>query len=760
MIVATIEIVRSGSRFPGVLAFVLLLAVAAAVAWEQQPRGYRDAAAPVEVFSAERALRTVEAIASRPHPIGSAEHDRVRDHLVAQLRELGLETEVQEGIGQWPRAFQRAGFGMGRTANIVARMPGTAATGTVYLAAHYDSVPSGPGANDDGVGVAAILEAVRALRAGEISLRNDLVVLLTDGEEMGLLGAEAYVAAGLDGSRPGVVVNHEARGAAGPVLLWRITHPDSHLIDAVADAPYPNTDSLSTALGGAQTSSNTDFVALEAGGLHVLDWAFAGSSAYYHNRLDDPAHVHLPTVQQMGENTLALTREYGNTDLATLNTGVDRAYFQLPFGVLVVLPVWVIIALTVLTVLLVGWVVWQARRHGETRPRAILLAGLTFLLAVPVAVGAVWALWQLLRLLRPEYASLGPVDPYRPESYYAAVLALLVAVLAAWWALARRLFDTTATAVGLLGAVTLTGVVCAVLVPAGAQILIVPTCAAAAGVVLTFLVPQRWKLVALTGFLLPAAVFLGGVTWPVLQTGLATAPFLVAPLVLLLGGLLTVTLVRAWPPRHGWLIPTAALALSVALAALGLTVDRFDDEHPMPTELIYALDADSGEARWLSPREPDSWNDTYLDDTAPAGPFATLWPAAVASGPAPAQALSAPVAEILSDTTDAGQRTVRLRLRSTRDALRLDLHYDTEIRALRVAGREVTPVPATNFQFWAPPAEGLEVEVVAPAGPLSLRVLDHTWLTDTGLTAFPDPPRHVYLRQNSLAAVFTTVRGL
>ncbi|MFI6867474.1 M20/M25/M40 family metallo-hydrolase [Nocardia sp. NPDC050406] len=750
---------RSGSRLSGVLAFVFLLAVAAAVAWDAQPRGYRDQAAPVAAFSAERALRTVEEIARQPHPVGSAEHARVRDHLAGELRRLGLETEVQEGIGRWPEALRRDGLGIGRVFNIVGRMPGTNSTGTVYLAAHYDSTHSGPGANDDGVGVASILETVRALKESGTTLRNDLVVLLTDGEEMGLLGAEAYVASGPDGKRSGVVVNHEARGAGGPVLLWRITHPDGKLMEAVARVPHPNTDSLSTSAGEAQTSSNTDFASLEPGGMQVLDWAYAGNSAYYHNVLDDPAHVHLPTVQQMGDNALSLARDYGNTDLATLSGGSDRAYFQLPFDVLIVVPVWVIIALAVAMVALFAWVVWRVRRNAETKLRTVVLAGFTYLLAVPLAMGAVYGLWEVLQTVRPEYRSLRFVDPYRPESFYVAILLVCATVLALWWVLARRLFDTTAAAVGLLGGLVLAATVMTAVAPVTAQILVVPGFFAVLAVAASMLVPSRWQLPVLTVLLIPAAVFVGGTSWAALQTGITGAPFLVAPVVMLLGGVLTVTLIRAWP-RRGWAVPAVAFALTVAVAALGLAIDGFDADHPQPSQLIYAFDADRGEAQWLSPVEADRWTDGFVDDRAPTAQFAALWPKAVASGPAPTQPISAPVAEIVSDTTDAGQRTVKLRIKSTRGGTRLDLKFDSDIRALRVGGREITPVPSSGFQFFAPPVEGLEVELTAPAGPISLRLIDYTWLPDSGLGFYQPPPSDIYLRQNSMAAVFTTVRGL
>ncbi|MBF6332849.1 M20/M25/M40 family metallo-hydrolase [Nocardia transvalensis] len=750
---------RPSPRLSGFLAFALLLAVVVGTAWELQPHGYRPESAPRNVFSAERALRTVEAIATRPHPMGTAEHDRVRDHLVGELRKLGLDTEIQSGIGRYPNAVRRDVLGMGRVDNIVARLPGTDPTGTLYLAAHYDSVPSGPGANDDGVGVASVLETVRALRDGGTSLRNDVVVLLTDGEEVGLLGAEAFVAGGGYDRRPSVVINHEARGAGGPPLLWRTTHPDGGLIASVAvAAPRPNTDSLSTALAGTQTSSNTDFAALEPSGLRVMDWAYAGRSAYYHNIFDDPAHVNPATVQQMGDNTLALTEELGDQDLAA-TPGEDRSYFQLPFGLLVVLPVWVMIALAVLTLVATGWVIRQVRRSGEATIGRVLASVATAVMAVPIAVAAGMGVWEAVLAIRPEYRPLY-VDPYRPELYGLAIIAVCVTVLVAWYLLARRLFGATAAAVGALGSAAVLGAVFAALAPAASQVLVVPAFAAAVGVSVTFAVPSAWRLPVLTVFLIPAAVFFGGNVWATLQAGVAGAAFLVGPVVVLLGGLLILPLTHSWPTRRTVLIPVTALVVTAALAAAGLAVDRFDDRHPRTVQVAYALNADTGAAQWVSRISPDGWTKDLVHDAAPDPAFAALLSDAVASGPAPAQALSAPVAEVLSDTTDAGQRRVHLRLRTTRGATSIALDYDSPVTSLRVAGRDLTPVPTKGFRFSAPPPEGIEVELTAPAGPLSLRVADYTWLPDSGLTALQNLPRDIYFRQDSNAMVVATVRGL
>ncbi|WP_327143616.1 M28 family peptidase [Nocardia sp. NBC_01327] len=749
---------RVGRGLSGFLAFAVLLAVVVATAWQQQPHGYRADSAPNDAFSAGRAFRTVQEIAHTTHPVGSAEHDRVRDYLAGELRKLGLQTDIREGVGRWPGTYQHGEAGLGRISNIVARLPGTNSTGTVYLVAHYDSVPSGPGANDDGVAVAAILETVRALRDSETGLRNDVVALITDGEEPGLLGAEAFVAAG-DYDRHGVVINHDARGAGGPPLLWRITRPDGGLMGGAQAAPHPNTDSLTTTLAGAGVSSTTDFVSFKPGGLRVLDWAYAGRNAYYHNPKDDPEHVNLATVQQVGDNALALARDFGERDLADTSNQSNPAYFTLPFGVLIVSPPWLIIAFAVLALLAVAWVIRQVRHSGEASIKGVIGATALALVTVPLAVGATYGLWWAVQAIRPAYRGF-PVDPYRPEFFQGSMIVLCVCALAASYAVAHRLFGATAPPIGLLTATVVVGAGTAVYSPAAAEMFVLPGCAAAFGVAVTFLLPDRWRLSALTVFLLPAAVFLGGTAWSGVQAGLLTAPFLASPLIMLLGGLLTLTLSRSWPTRRGWTIPVTALAVTVALAGAGLAVDHYDDQHPRITELGYALDADRHEARWVSSLAPDDWTRNFVGEGAPGAPFSGLWASAVSSGPAPAQALSPPVAEIVSNTTDSGQRTIRLRLRSTRGATRIELRWESAITTLHVAGREVTPVPDKGFRFEAPTADGIEVELTAPAGPLPLRLVDYTWLPDSHVDAYRSPPGDVFFRQDSACAVFVTVPGL
>lgn len=63
---------------------------------------------------------------------------------------------------------------------------------TIVMGGHYDSVPAGPGAGDNGSGTAVILELARTF-AQKPEPEHTLVFIAFDAEELGLFGSRAYV---------------------------------------------------------------------------------------------------------------------------------------------------------------------------------------------------------------------------------------------------------------------------------------------------------------------------------------------------------------------------------------------------------------------------------------------------------------------------------------------------------------------------------------------------------------------------------------
>src|SRR5918995_5742768 len=171
----------------------LLLLVAALMLWSQQrvPSPEPASAEPTS-FSAERAMRHVEAIATETRFAGSPNHARTQRYIQAQLRALGLKPRLQQAAVV-NRFSDAADPEAGTVTNIIARIPGTASSGAIALNAHYDGGPGGPAASDCGSCVATLLETARAVRAGA-PLRNDVLLVFSDAEENGDLGAAAFAA--------------------------------------------------------------------------------------------------------------------------------------------------------------------------------------------------------------------------------------------------------------------------------------------------------------------------------------------------------------------------------------------------------------------------------------------------------------------------------------------------------------------------------------------------------------------------------------
>ncbi|WP_433387933.1 M28 family peptidase [Micromonospora sp. KLBMP9576] len=731
-----------------VAALAALAAVGGGTLLDLRTPAPRPADAPPGEFSAARAYEQVEVVAARTHPAGSPANDQVRAHVEGVLRGLGLETEVQDTVA--PEAGQLSGAAGGatlaRVRNVVARLPGTDPTGKVFLVAHYDSVQSGPGGNDDAAGTSTILETARALVAGPRP-RNDIVFVLTDAEEACLCGAAAFASSHPLAADGGVVLNLEARGSTGPVIMFETSRDNAALVDAFGrGAPHPVGTSFAVEIYRA-LPNDTDFTAFLGEDFVGLNSAYIDGGAIYHTPLDTPAAMDRASLQHHGDNALGLAREFGRVDLAALDAGHDATYFPVPGG-LARYPGWLVLPLALLALVAVAALGWLARRRGRVTAGRLAAGFGLALLPIVLAPLAAQLLWAAVTAIRPGYAEL--LDPYRPVWYRLAVVALAAAVLLTWYALLRRRIGPAALAIGGLGWLAVLGVLFAVLVPGGAYLVTIPALAGAlAGLVaLSTRIDGPWPVVAsvlaaavAVVVLLPTVVLLfpalgmkmGGVAALVaVLLGLAALPVLdlLHPQA---GGQRGVLALRA--RRLGTLPAAAAALVAVVFAGVGLAVDRFDAAHPTPSHLMYALDAGTGQARWLSREEdPQPWTDGYVDGTAEVADFPGLGDPELRGGPAQAADLPAPKLEVLADTTAGTERTLRLRLLPQRQVRLTTLHVDTRTATVlraEVAGRAV-PVEGGSGRwgfgvvFHAPPPEGVEVTltVTPKAGQVALRAMD------------------------------------
>jgi hypothetical protein len=339
-------------------------------------------------FSAARAIEHVRAISQKPHPLDSPEHERVRDYIASEFAKQGLTPQIESGFSELNWGKYHA---TGNVQNILARLPGYANTRPVMLAAHYDSVPRGPGAGDDGHGVGVLLETLRALRAGP-PLRNDVIFLITDGEERGLLGALLFVHEHPWRSEPGVTLNFEARGTSGAAVMFETSTGNQWLIRGLQSA-VPDAVATSVAYEiYRRMPNNTDLTVFKMGGLAGMNFAFIEHPEYYHTAQDTVEHLDPVSVQEQGRYALSLTRWFGNRDL-TVHPPGDAVYFTTAFTPLIVYPAKFAVVLAVIILLGALVVAWHRPWLGVP---LLLLAALDLWLSV-VAPGASYLMaWPLL----------------------------------------------------------------------------------------------------------------------------------------------------------------------------------------------------------------------------------------------------------------------------------------------------------------------------------------------------------------------------
>lgn len=720
----------------GVAALIVLLVALGAVLAQQSPDPSGVDAPPAE-YSAGRAMVNVNAVAAGPRPTGSAQLAQVRQYLLDTLGGLGLNattttrTACRDQVG--------AEAACGEVTNIQAVLPGRQRGSAVVLVCHYDSNPGGPGAADDGFGISTLLEVARALKAGP-QLENDVVLLFTDGEEAGLVGSRAAVDAGtLPDPARSVVLNLEARGVAGPAVMFESTTNNLGVVTALQDNPADAT-SLSAVVYGF-LGSDTDFSEFRAAGLTGMGFAVVGGSAHYDTALDTIPNADPSGLQDLGNAVLAATRNLAGEDLGELVGSGPATYFPL-FGWLVVYPEFLSTVLAALALLAFAGAVWMARRRGMARLSAIGATCGGLLAAVVIAAGVGLLVWELILLVRPDYIGFLSGNPFQAgfADAGASVIALAIAVM--WWAIARRHTKPVETAAAVTGLFTILCVAAVVFMPGGSYLATWPALAGAVAIMVAVRLPAEspwypvlWALPAAVAvaLVLPVALLL----FPVVGLAMVAAPML---LVTLLAAAAIAGLSMPRLRRRVTSIVSVVLVLAgTALIGTGLAVDEADAKHPKEISIIYGLDADSGQASWLSPYPvEDPFVDHYVgQERQPwSDRFPLLYSPGYRSGKASSVTVATPSAQLIDSSPTDGGRQLRLRLTASQPgATALAGYVDTtnnRVLKAEVNGRGVsggTNHDATHgwgwgFTFAGAAADGFDLTLtVSGTGPVRLKLL-------------------------------------
>lgn len=670
------------------LAIVLLAWLALRPAPSPAPR---SGDAPAAAFATARALPAFRALSQSPRPVASAANARARDDIVQRLQSLDLQADIQTATAQSTAGAHRSNYrvSLGVVHNVLVRLHGSAADRAtrpaLMLVTHYDSAPGKLGAADSSASVAAMLETLRALSHGA-PLANDVIVLFADAGKSGALGARAFAQQHPWAKDVGLVLQFDAAGNSGPLLLTGTRGGNGKLVrEWIAAAPLALGSSALEVLARESPALHSDGALDEVGSVALRFANIEGRNGST-GASDLPANVARSTMQHAGETMLALTRHFGSMPLAGIAAS-DSIHFELPFAGHVQYSADHAWALTRLVCFLFLLACCMAFNYLELEPQMLVAGAMAFVMLVLALASIAITLWHGWPGLHEGYHPLAAGASARDGCYFLAYVTLGVALFIELQRAMHKALGVPAVTLGallvLLGALLCTSW----LAPGASYLLAWPMIAALAAFALLHMPrvkawPQAARLAIMVAAAAPAIVLLA----PFLQqVSTLFTPQRSALLMIVLATLLGLASTLLAALRRRFLAPLLMTACGAALATAQSIA--LAPAHAGPTPLAAQATRDGGAALWAArPRLADQ---------------------------------AFPELMALADRDDGGRRRVAFSLRAAGAAPTVELRIKgAEILSARLNGRLVSAGTANSWSMKLHGAGAGEqhVELELPSG--------------------------------------------
>ena len=592
-------------RFPSTTTLILLLCATYWVFRVLMPDYVVKADIPNTSFSTERALSHVKQISQEPHAVGFPAHAKVQEYIVSELQKMGLETSLQQGYtpGDWGN--------LSKATNILARIKGSGSGKALMLLSHYDSSPhSSLGASDAGSGVATILEGIRAFLYEKKQHLNDIIILISDAEELGLNGADLFVKQHPWIKDVGLVLNFEARGSGGPsYLLIETNRGNAKLIEEYTKASpeYTVANSLVYSIYKMLPNDTDLTVFREDADIEGFNFAFIDDHYDYHTVRDSYERLDKNSLAHQGSYLMPLLHYFSNADLNNLKSPNDHVYFSVPFFKLVSYPfewIWPMFGLATLFFVLL--LIYGYRRKSLQITQMFRgFAPALISLALNGVIG--YFSWSALKVLYPQYSDMLHGFTYNGHSYIAAFVLLATGIC--FWVYSK--FRNIRPSNLLVAPTVIWLAICALvgIYLKGASFFIIPVFGLLSA--LMVMVNQRRPNGYLLVFLCIPALWLYGPFIKMFPVGLGLKMMLASTLLVTLTFLLLL-------PVFGFYRKKYRLAHLCFILFGGFMVYAhfnagFDKNNAKPSSLLYVLDVDNNTANWATyDKKLIDWNGQYL----------------------------------------------------------------------------------------------------------------------------------------------------
>ena len=608
----------STKKYTSAISFLIIVATIYFSFSLLMPQKISDASTPLTEFSTERALLHLKEITKQPHYVGSPEHKNVQNYIVSQLQQLGLETEIQQQVAinkKW-----KAGT---NTQNILAKIKGSNSDKAVLLLTHYDSSPhSSLGASDAGSGVVTILEGIRAFLANNKQPKNDIIILISDAEELGLLGASAFVNNHPWAKDVGLTLNFEARGSGGPsYLLMETNGGNENLIKSFkkANPRFPVGNSLMYSIYKMLPNDTDLTVFREDGNIDGYNFAFIDDHFDYHTAQDSYERLDKNTLEHQATYLMPLLNYFANADLTNLKSDTDYVYFNIPIIGMVYYPFSWVLPLLIIIILLYLGLVFYGISQKRINTQHMFKGFIPFLLSLLISGLFAFYGWKFLKIIHPQYNDIQHGFTYNGHLYIAAFSALTLAVSFLIYSKYFKTIKTIDLALTPLFIWILINVAVAIYLKGAGYFIIAALYGVITLIILLFSKNYRQKKLLITILSIPVLLLFTPII-KMLPVGLGLKILAVSTtfIVLLFGLLIPVFSGYKNNKRIGQLF----LVLSIIIFISASFKSNYSEDRKQPNSINYIFDADKNEAFWVSyDSKVDEFTKQFLGENPTKGTF-------------------------------------------------------------------------------------------------------------------------------------------
>lgn len=670
----------------GLLMLTLLLLSFLFSKWAISPPVKLGAEEPEANFSACRAYKHLEAISKAPRPTGSDENQRVREYLIAALQKLGYEVHLQETTAY---SYRRIPV-YGQITNIIARLPGTKGDKAVMVVGHHDTQPHTPGAADNGIAIASMLEAAAVFKENA-PLKNDLILLFTDSEEVGLLGANAFVNEHPLAEKVGLVINLEARGNSGPALAFEVSEQNGWIIrEFMRSAKHPVASSLMYEVY-KQLPNDTDFTVFKQAGMAGINIALIEGFTHYHSPTDRPENLNINSIQHIGSYVVSLVTHFGNLSLHQ-NRADDLVYFNVAGFYMLSYPLSWNAGILVLLTLLFALQLYLAIRKQKLRLQSFLYGLVALLASLIITIGAVWLVNTLVLRMYPHYAVFYSHTFYNAPFYYYAYMLLVSGLFFTAYAfMFKRLQKVALFLPGMLILLLLSAFISFKL-PTASYILNVPLLLMFVASLLVYGLKRFRASILIEPLAAMAVIWLLGpvvfLVFHIFGPGMviAGAALMFYLLFMMLPGLAIGLQTLGYKPA------VASFVLVFVLLGAAHLQSGYDMKKPLQSNVMYAADQVDNKAYWLSRNmATDAWNKQFFEQARPDS-IPDFYPGSgrvYLKAAAPFLPYKKPSLSLTHDTLIQGNRIIEFSMGHFNHAFMLEVIIDKKatVKAFSINGK-------------------------------------------------------------------------